>query len=157
MTDKVVAEMESWRARPLDSVYPVVLIDALSIKIREGNVANRPIHVAVGIDCHGERDVLGLWVGTGGEGAKHWKTVLAELRNRGVVDVCIAPGKAVAANSGRARTCATPAHVRSVFARMSWNGLAEGSTKRERRLLKAVQMGRERQGATHWLTERQRW
>lgn len=90
VTDKVVEEMEAWRARPLDSVYPVVLIDALYVKIREGNVANRPIYVAVGINCHGERDVLGLWVGTGGEGAKHWMTVLAELRNRGVQDVCIA-------------------------------------------------------------------
>ncbi|TDC77350.1 IS256 family transposase [Actinomadura sp. 7K507] len=90
VTDKVVEEMEAWRARPLDSVYPVVLIDALYVRIREGQVANRPIYVAVGIDCHGERDVLGLWVGTGGEGAKHWMTVLAELRNRGVADVCIA-------------------------------------------------------------------
>ncbi|WP_179849313.1 IS256 family transposase [Actinomadura luteofluorescens] len=90
VTDKVVAEMEAWRARPLDGVYPVVLIDALYVKIREGQVANRPIYAALGINCHGERDVLGLWVGTGGEGAKHWMTVLAELRNRGVRDVCIA-------------------------------------------------------------------
>ncbi|GAA2171882.1 IS256 family transposase [Actinomadura napierensis] len=90
VTDKVVEEMEAWRARPLDSVYPVVLIDALYVKIREGQVANRPIYVALGINCNGERDVLGLWVGTGGEGAKHWMTVLAELRNRGVADVCIA-------------------------------------------------------------------
>lgn len=90
VTDKVVAEMEAWRARPLDSVYQVVLIDALYVKIREGNVANRPIYVALGIDRHGERDVLGMWVGTGGEGAKHWMTVVAELRNRGVQDVCIA-------------------------------------------------------------------
>ena len=90
VTDKVVDELEAWRARPLDSVHPVVLIDAIFVKIREGNVANRPIYVAVGINCAGERDVLGLWVGTGGEGAKHWMTVLAELRNRGVADVCIA-------------------------------------------------------------------
>ncbi len=90
VTDNVVAEMESWRAQPLDAVYPVVLIDALYVKIREGQVANRPIYIAVGIDCAGERDVLGMWVGTGGEGAKHWMTVLAELRNRGVQDVCIA-------------------------------------------------------------------
>ncbi|SPT63102.1 Transposase and inactivated derivatives [Actinomadura madurae] len=90
VTDKVLEEMEAWRARPLDAVYPVVLIDALYVKIREGNVANRPVYVAVGIDCAGERDVLGMWVGAGGEGAKHWMTVLTELRNRGVADVCIA-------------------------------------------------------------------
>ncbi|MBO2448202.1 IS256 family transposase [Actinomadura barringtoniae] len=90
ITDKVVEEMEAWRSRPLDAVYPVVLIDALYVKIREGSVTNRPIYVALGINCAGERDVLGMWVGTGGEGAKHWMTVLAELKNRGVADVCIA-------------------------------------------------------------------
>jgi putative transposase len=90
VTDKVVDELEAWRARPLDSVYPVVLIDALYVKIREGQVSNRPVYVALGINCHGERDVLGMWVGTGGEGAKAWMGYLAELRNRGVADVCIA-------------------------------------------------------------------
>ena len=54
---------------PLDRIYPVVLIDALVEKIRDGQVANRPVYVAVGINLAGERDVLGLWVGTGGEGA----------------------------------------------------------------------------------------
>jgi putative transposase len=58
-------------------------------KIRDGQVANRPIYVVLGINCDGERDVLGLWVGTGGEGAKHWMAVLSELKNRGVADVCI--------------------------------------------------------------------
>ncbi|WP_443706328.1 IS256 family transposase, partial [Saccharopolyspora soli] len=72
ITDTVVEEMHSWLARPLDRVYPVVLIDAIHVKIRDGQVANRPIYVAVGIDTAGERDVLGLWAGTGGEGAKGW-------------------------------------------------------------------------------------
>ncbi|WP_043701195.1 IS256 family transposase, partial [Nocardia abscessus] len=58
-------------------------------KIRDGQVASRPVYVAVGIGLDGARDVLGLWVGDGGEGAKHWMAVLAELRNRGVEDVCI--------------------------------------------------------------------
>ncbi len=70
-------------------MYPVVLIDALYVKIRDGQVANRPVYVAVGVNLAGERDVLGMWVGTGGEGAKHWMACLAELRNRGVADVCI--------------------------------------------------------------------
>ena len=56
-------------------------------KIRDGSVANRPVYVALGINCHGERDVLGLWAGTGGEGAKAWMGILAELRNRGVADL----------------------------------------------------------------------
>ncbi len=90
VTDKVADELASWQCRPLDSVYPVLLIDAIYVKIRDGQVANRPVYVALGINCHGERDVLGLWAGTGGEGAKAWMGMLAELRNRGVADVCIA-------------------------------------------------------------------
>ena len=90
VTDSVAEELASWQNRPLDAVYPVIFIDALHVKIRDKQVVNRPIYVVLGINCQGERDVLGLWVGTGGEGAKHWMSVLAELRNRGVVDVCIA-------------------------------------------------------------------
>jgi transposase-like protein len=89
ITDKVIDEMNSWQTRPLDRVYPVVLIDAIHVKIRDGAVANRPIYVAVGINIAGERDVLGLWVGTGGEGAKGWLNHLSDLKNRGVQDVLI--------------------------------------------------------------------
>jgi transposase-like protein len=75
----------------LDRIYPVLLIDAIVVKIRDGQVANRPIYVAMGINLDGERDVLGLWVGpAGGEGAKFWMTLLTELRNRGVQDTFIA-------------------------------------------------------------------
>jgi transposase-like protein len=70
-------------------VYPVLLIDALHAKIRDGAVANRPVYIAVGVNLAGERDVQGMWVGTGGEGAKHWMACLSELRNRGVADVMI--------------------------------------------------------------------
>ncbi len=75
-----------WCNSPLGSVYPVVLIDAIFVKIRDGQVANRPIYVAVGVTCAGERDILGLWVGDGGEGAKFW---LAAMQNGGTADVCI--------------------------------------------------------------------
>jgi transposase-like protein len=90
VTDAVVEQMLEWQNRPLDPIYPVVLIDAIVLKIRDGQVANRPVYVAMGITLDGERDVLGLWVGpTGGEGAKQWMSMLTELRNRGVADVCI--------------------------------------------------------------------
>lgn len=89
ITDKVVDEMGEWQSRPLERVYPVVLIDAIYVKIRDGQVANRPVYVAVGVSLAGERDVLGLWAGTGGEGAKHWAGFLGELRNRGAEDVMI--------------------------------------------------------------------
>jgi transposase-like protein len=70
-------------------VYPVIFIDAIYVKIREGQVANRPIYVAIGVTVEGVRDILGLWVGDGGEGAKYWAHVLTEIRNRGTKDVCI--------------------------------------------------------------------
>ena len=91
VTDGVLEELQEWQARPLDCVYPVIFIDALMIKIRDGVVANRPVYLAIGIDCDGAKQVLGLWVGpTTGESAKFWLTVLSELKSRGVADVCIA-------------------------------------------------------------------
>jgi transposase-like protein len=87
ITDAVVEDLIAWQNRPLDRVYPVILIDAIVVKIRDGQVANRPIYVALGVNMDGERDVLGMWVGpTGGEGAKFWMSVLTELRNRGIND-----------------------------------------------------------------------
>lgn len=89
ITDKVVGEMTEWCNRPLESVYPVVFIDAIHVKIRDGQVTNRPVYVAIGVTCAGERDILGLWAGDGGEGAKFWLAVLTEIKNRGAADVCI--------------------------------------------------------------------
>jgi transposase-like protein len=90
ITDAIVADMEAWQSRPLDPIYAVVLIDAIVVKVRDTQVANRPVYVAIGVNLDGERDVLGLWMGpSGGEGAKQWMTMLTELRNRGVADVLI--------------------------------------------------------------------
>ena len=90
ITDAIIEDMVTWQNRPLDRVYPVILIDAIVVKIRDGQVANRPVYVAMGINLDGQRDVLGMWVGpTGGEGAKFWMTVLTELRNRGIADAFI--------------------------------------------------------------------
>ena len=90
ITDKVIEGMVEWQNRPLDPVYPVVFIDAIHVKIRDGQVANRPIYVALAVTCEGRRDILGLWAGDGGEGAKYWLHVLTELKNRGVADVVMA-------------------------------------------------------------------
>lgn len=89
ITDKVIEEMTEWANRPLDRVYPVVFIDAIVVKVRDGQVTNRPFYVAVGVTTSGERDILGIWAGDGGEGAKYWLGVLTEIKNRGVEDVCI--------------------------------------------------------------------
>src|SRR5262249_5166467 len=63
ITDRVLAEMADWQSRPLDPVYPVLFIDAIHVKIRDGKVANRPIYTAVAVTTEGERDILGLWAG----------------------------------------------------------------------------------------------
>ncbi len=89
ITDKVVDGMTEWQNRPLDSVYPVIFIDCVHVKVRDGQVANRPIYVALAVTVDGTRDILGLWAGDGGEGAKYWLQVLTEIRNRGVADVCM--------------------------------------------------------------------
>jgi putative transposase len=72
-------------------VYPVLFIDCVNVKIRDGNVANRPIYVALAVTVNGTRDILGLWAGEhgDGEGAKYWLRVLSEIKNRGVADVCL--------------------------------------------------------------------
>jgi transposase-like protein len=83
ITDKVIEEMTDWCNRPLDQLYAAVFIDAVMVKLRDGQVTNRPVYAAIGVSLDGERDILGLWVGTGGEGAKFWMSVLTDLRNRG--------------------------------------------------------------------------
>jgi putative transposase len=86
ITDKVIEEMTTWQTRPLNEVFPrkrevppaAIFIDAIVVKVRDGQVANRPISprkrevppAAIGVSLAGEKDVLGLWAGTGGEGAK---------------------------------------------------------------------------------------
>ena len=89
ITDKVIDGMTEWQNRPLDAVYPVIFLDAIQVKIRDGQVANRPIYVALAVTVEGTRDILGLWAGDGGEGAKYWLQVLTELKNRGVADCCM--------------------------------------------------------------------
>jgi putative transposase len=87
ITDKVIEEMNDWQNRPLDAIYAAIFIDAIVVKVRDGQVANRPVYAAIGVTLDGEKDILGLWAGTGGEGAKFWMAVLTDLKNRGVRDV----------------------------------------------------------------------
>jgi putative transposase len=90
VTSAVMEEVREWQTRPLDPVYPVVLFDALRIKIRdEGMVKNKAVYVALGINVEGIKEVLGLWVEQT-EGAKFWMRVMTELKNRGVADILIA-------------------------------------------------------------------
>ena len=88
ITDRVIEEMQAWSSRPLEAVYAAVFIDAIMVKIRDGQVGNRPVYAAIGVDLDGHKDILGMWAGDGdGESAKFWMAVLTELKNRGVTDV----------------------------------------------------------------------
>ena len=91
ITDRVVEGMAQWQSRPLDPVYPVIFIDCVNVKIRDGQVANRPIYVALAVTVEGTREILGLWAGEhgDGEGAKFWLRVLSEIKNRGTTDCLI--------------------------------------------------------------------
>jgi putative transposase len=89
ITDAVAEEVKAWQARPLEELYPVIYLDALVVKVRDGHqVRNKAAHIAVGVDMEGIKHVLGIWV-QAAEGAKFWAGVCAELRNRGVRDVLI--------------------------------------------------------------------
>lgn len=89
VTDSVKEELDAWRSRPVDRVYPIVYIDALVAKTREkGCVQNRSIYLVVGVDLDGRKNVLGMWM-EGSEGAKYWLAVLSELKQRGLEDIFI--------------------------------------------------------------------
>ncbi len=89
VTDAVLEEITAWQSRPVEAFYPVIFMDALVVKVRDGaHVANRAAHIAVGVDLDGVKHVLGIWV-QATEGAKFWAGVCAQLANRGLRDVLI--------------------------------------------------------------------
>ena len=91
ITEKVWPLVEAWQSRPLASIYPIIYLDAIHIKLRrEGKVVNTAVYNALGIDLEGRRDILGHWVGDGAEGANFWLSVLTDLQSRGVEDIFIA-------------------------------------------------------------------
>jgi putative transposase len=90
VTDAVLDEVRAWQNRPLEPLYPIAYLDALHVRMRDnGHVQNRAVHVAIGVNLDGKKEVLGLWT-SANEGAKFWLQVLTELRNRGVQDIFIA-------------------------------------------------------------------
>lgn len=90
VTDSVLDELRAWQNRPLESIYPILWLDGIQVKVRSGKqVENRSAHVVLGVDMQGHKEVLGIWMAQN-EGSKFWHAVLTELRNRGVQDVYIA-------------------------------------------------------------------
>ena len=90
VTDEVMSEVEAWQTRPLDTIYPILYLDAIVLKVRDnGQVKNKALYLAVGITMQGDKEVLGMWMSLN-EGAKFWLSVVTELKNRGVQDILIA-------------------------------------------------------------------
>lgn len=90
VTNAVIEQVIEWQARPLDSVYPIVYLDCLVVKIRQDkHVINKAIYLALGVNIEGHKELLGMWISEN-EGAKFWLNVLTELQNRGVNDILIA-------------------------------------------------------------------
>ena len=90
VTDRVLEQVTAWQSRPLDAIYPIVYLDCIVLKIREGmRVVNKAIYLALGVNMDGHKELLGLWMSEN-EGAKFWVSVLTELKNRGVKDILIA-------------------------------------------------------------------
>jgi len=124
ITDRVLEEMASWQCRPLEPVYAAIFIDAIVVKIRDGQVGNRPVYAAIGVTLAGTKDVLGLWAGTGGEGAKFWMSVLTDLRNRGG---CLR----WSGTSGRRRPCRPASFIMPIFGLCRcWGGILCGTASR---------------------------
>jgi len=91
ITDKVWPLVEAWQNRPLAKVYAILFLDALHIKLKQnGKVENVAVYNVLGVDLEGHREILGHWIGEGGEGANFWLSVITDLQNRGVQDVFIA-------------------------------------------------------------------
>jgi len=90
VTDAVLEDIEDWRSRKLDPVYPIVYLDGLVVKVKtDGLVDNRTVYIALGVNMDGKKEVLGLWM-SGSEGAKFWLHVITELKNRGLEDILVA-------------------------------------------------------------------
>ena len=89
VTDAVIDEVKAWQSRPLDAIYPIVYLDCIHVKVRDGSVRVKAVYLAIGINMSGEKEVMGLWIAQT-EGAKFWLQVVTELKNRGVQDIFIA-------------------------------------------------------------------
>ena len=89
ITDQILPKIKEWQERPLDSVYPIVFIDAVHFSVRqEHTVVKKAAYIVLGVTENGEKDILGIWIGEN-ESAKFWLGVLNDLKGRGIKDILI--------------------------------------------------------------------
>jgi len=137
-TAAVWDELQVWRNRPLDPVWPIVVLDAIVLKVREkGSVQNKSAYVALGFDLQGHKEVLGIWL-EGTEGAKLWLSVLTELKNRGVQDILIACCDGLKGFPDAIETAFPKAVVQTCVVHMIRNSLRYANWKARREVAKAL-------------------
>jgi putative transposase len=133
-TAAVWQELETWRNRPLDPVWPIVVLDAIVLKVREkGTVANKSAYVVLGFDLEGHKEVLGIWMDQA-EGAKFWLSILTSLKNRGIEDILIACCDGLKGFPEAIETAFPKTVVQTCIVHMIRNSLRYASWKRRREL-----------------------
>jgi len=137
-TESVWDELQCWRNRPLDPVWPVVVLDAIVLKVREkGTVRNKSAYVALGVNVDGYKDVLGIWI-QDTEGAKFWLTVLTELKNRGIQDILVACCDGLKGFPETIETVFPQTVVQTCIVHMIRNSLRYASWKARKELARAL-------------------
>ncbi len=140
VTDAVHEEVEQWQSRPLESVYAVVYFDAIRVKIRdEGLVHNKAVYLAIGIDCTGRKDVLGMWIEQT-EGAKFWLTVMNELKSRGLQDILIAVVDGLKGFPAAIETAYPETVVQTCIVHLIRHSLAYGSWQERKQIAAALKL-----------------
>lgn len=136
VTDSVLDEVKAWQNRPLDRVYPIVYLDALVVKVRDGNlVRNKHVYMALGVNMEGTKEVLGLWIQRS-EGAKFWHQVLAELQNRGLKDILVVCTDGLTGFPDAVEAVYPEAMVQTCIVHLIRNSLRYVSWKDQRMVLK---------------------
>ncbi len=138
VTDSVIEEVRAWQSRPLESTYAIVFFDALRVKIRdEGLVRNKAVYLAIGVDCSGHKEVLGLWIEQS-EGAKFWLRVMNELRARGLQDILVGVVDGLKGFPEAITTVFPDTVVQTCIVHLIRNALALASWKQRKELARAL-------------------
>jgi putative transposase len=138
VTDAVLEEAREWQNRPLESLYPVVVFDALRVKIRDdGLVRNKAVYLALGVQLDGTKDILGLWIEQN-EGAKFWLKVMTELKNRGVQDILLAVVDGLKGFPEAISTIFPQTHVQTCIVHLTRYSLSFAGWSERKHLAKAL-------------------
>ncbi len=138
VTDAVLEEAREWQNRPLESLYPVVVFDALRVKIRDdGLVRNKAVYLALGVQLDGTKDILGLWIEQN-EGAKFWLKVMTELKNRGVQDILLAVVDGLKGFPEAISTVFPQTHVQTCIVHLTRYSLSFAGWSERKHLAKAL-------------------